>query len=330
MQADKLQTDPSTLPASGAAREPLDVVIVSADMADMTLGCVEAIDYQPATPIVFDNAGAEASAAGDRLQELCTVVEAGEELGFAAANNRAVTAGNAPLILLLNSDIVATPGAIATLVATLLAEPRAVAAGGRLVDPDTGVTQAAYQPRRFPSLLSLAVIILGLEELWPGNPVTRAYHGGAYDSAGVQEVEQPAAAALLVRRDALARVGGFDERFWFWFEDSDLLCRLAREGTVLYVPGAVFRHIGGGTFAQWSKSERIRSVHHGMLHYADAHLSRPQRALFGALAIAVSAPRLALFRRSRPVESAAWRAVAAGGLALIAGRRPAAIAPGPS
>ena len=265
----------------------------------------------------------------EALAQRARIVALARRQGFAAANNRGVEVGEARYVLLLNSDILAVRGAIGQLAEAMDADAGAVAAGGRLVDADTLVTQPGYRPRAFPSLASFLVIVLGIEERWPGNPVTRRYHGAPLDEQRVQAVAaQPAAAALMVRREALEAIGGLDERFWFWFEDSDLLLRLSGRGRILYVPQAVFRHLGGGTFGGWSKSERIRSIHHGMLHYGDAHFSRAQRAALGAAAIAASVPRIALFARSRPQEAAAWRAVAAGGLALLRGRRPGAIAGG--
>ena len=306
-------------------------MIVSADMAAMTLACVELLD----DPVIADVAVVDNAfdpAAGERRAEIAArarVLELDRRLGFAAANNRAIAGGGAPYVLLLNSDILVEPGAVARLVRVLREQPGAVAVGGRLVDPETLETQPGYRPRPFPTLANLLVVMLGIEEAWPGNPITRRYHGASVSDSGVQEVAQPAAAALMVVRAELEAVGGLDERFWFWFEDSDLLLRLSRRGRVLYAPDAVFRHLGGGTFGRWSKSELIRSAHHGMLHYGDAHLGRLARFALGLAALAVSTPRIVLFARTRPQEAAAWRAVAAGGAALVRGRGVPAIAPGP-
>jgi GT2 family glycosyltransferase len=313
------------------ADKVVDVVIVSADMADMTLACVQLLE-QPLVSkvVVVDNAFDGGAVDGrEALAELASIVRLERRQGFAAANNRGVAAGDAPYVLLLNSDILVMPDAIDVLLRALREDAGAVAAGGRLVDPHTLETQREYRPRPFPSLANFLVILLGIEELWPGNPVSRRYHGAHIDDTSVQAVDQPAAAALLVPRAELEAVGGFDERFWFWFEDSDLLRRLSDRGRILYVPAAVFRHLGGGTFSRWSKTESIRSIHHGILHYADAHFSRLQRAALGALVVAISLPRVVLFRRSRPEEARAWRAVARGGAALLLGRRVPAIAPGP-
>ncbi len=352
MEAGKVPPGGRLSPASGASADPcanadnaqhpdcertddrpagdavVDVVIVSADMAQMTLDCVQDLqDPLVARIIVVDNAfDSRAGESRGALSRQATVVPLGRPHGFAAANNRGLEVGDAPYVLLLNSDILVVSGAIERLLGVLRDDQGAVAAGGRLVDPQTLATQEGYRPRPFPTLADFAVILLGIETFWPGNPVTRRYHGAQIDERRVQAVAQPAAAALMVRRSDLEALGGFDERFWFWFEDSDLLLRLSARGRILYVPQAVFRHLGGGTFETWNKVERIRSIHHGMLHYADAHLPRLQRALLGILVLVVSLPRIGLFRRARPQEARAWRAVAAGGLALITGKAVPAIA----
>jgi N-acetylglucosaminyl-diphospho-decaprenol L-rhamnosyltransferase len=320
IEAHTLHTDPGPT---------VDVVIVSADMGAMTLACVEQLAGPAvARTVVVDNAfDAGTGEARAEIERHATVIGLNTPHGFAAANNRGLAVGTAPYVLLLNSDILVVRGAIEHLLEALHDDPRAVAAGGRLVDPETLVTQPGYRPRPFPTLANLLVIMLGIEELWPGNPVSRRYHGSSVADEGVQSVAQPAAAAVMIAREALQAVGGLDERFWFWFEDSDLLLRLSARGRILYVPQAVFRHLGGGTFRTWSKSELIRSIHHGMLHYGDAHLSRAKRLVLGTAALAISLPRIVLFARSRPEEASAWRAVAAGGLALVRGVRVPAIAP---
>jgi hypothetical protein len=302
----------------------IDVVIVTADTREMTLGCVAGLQGEPLLEslIVVDNGSSDGTAAA--LAELAPEVELvrlEQGVGFARACNLGAARGTAGLVLFLNSDILTTPGAIAGLADALEDAPSAVLAGGRLVDPGTLRTQDAYRPRTFPSAATLATQLLGIEQAWPGNPIARRHFGRRLDDETTVVAQQPAAAAILVRRPALERVGGFDERFWFWFEDSDLLARLHREGEILYVPRAVFRHLGGGTFRRWSKVERIRSLHHGMLHYADAQLARPQRALVGFVTIAVSLPRVVLFARSRPAEARAWRDVMRAGGALVAGHR---------
>jgi N-acetylglucosaminyl-diphospho-decaprenol L-rhamnosyltransferase len=335
MDVEESAIEGETLPRTPPAAACVDVIIVSADMSEMTLECVSELrDPAVAEVIVVDNAfGGDdrLGSAREQLTERAAVVALERRHGFAAANNRGLQRGHAPYALLLNSDVLVTAGAIDALHGALEANPAAVTAGGRLVDPRTLATQTQYRPRPFPTLANFLVIVLGVEELWPGNPVTRRYHGSSHDDDTTTRAvaAQPAAAALLVRRDAFDAIGGFDERFWFWFEDSDLLLRLAARGQILYVPGAVFRHLGGGSFSRWDKAAQIRSIHHGIVQYADAHFSRARRVVLGLAELVISLPRVALFGRSRPVEASAWRAVAGAGVALVRGRQPAPIAPGP-
>jgi N-acetylglucosaminyl-diphospho-decaprenol L-rhamnosyltransferase len=310
----------------------VDVVIVTANSREMTSACVAELEHEPliARIVVVDNGSNDgtAEALHDRFGDRVDLVVLDRAHGFAAANNRGVERGDAPYVCFLNSDILTTEGAIATLLRALEGDPGAVAAGGRLVDPETLETQREYRPRPFPGLLNFAVILLGIEELWPGNPITRRYHGGVSEDLTTRAiVAQPAAAALLVARSELAALGGFDERFWFWFEDADLARRLSERGRILYVPTAVFRHLGGATFLRWSKPDRIRSVYHGIIHYGDAQFPGWQRRALGLIVLAMSLPRIAVFRRSRPDAVRAWRAVATAGRALVAGRPAPAIAP---
>lgn len=315
----------------------IDVVIVTADTKDMTEGCVDDLLSRHSSGsaalvriVIVDNASEDGTvvALRSRFGDRVDVLELGRAHGFAAACNRGAERGSAPFVLYLNSDILGTRDAIETLLAELRGDPEAVAAGGRLVDPKSLETQAEYRPRPFPRLANFVVVLTGIEERWPGNPITRRYHGGEIGDWDTTPVDQPAAAALLVRREQVEAVGGFDERFWFWFEDSDFLRRLQRRGTVLYVPAAAFRHLGGGTFRRWSKEQRIRSIHHGIAHYGDAQFSRSARLGLGGLLLAVSLPRLMLFAATpRKEELSAWRAVARAGIALTLGRPVPAIAP---
>lgn len=314
---------------AGGASGDVDVVIVSFNSREMTAECVEELtDPRVARIIVVDNGSTDATTPylRERFGERVEVVVLERGVGFAAACNVGARSAGARLLLFLNSDILATPGAISRMVDALDGDAGAVAAGGRLVNPGDLSTQTQYKPRRFPGFAVLATTLLGVEEFWPDNPVTRRHTGVDTPETHTQAVEQLAGAALLVPRERFERVGGFDERFWFWYEDIDLLQRLAQHGRILWVPDAPLRHIGGASFAKWDKVRSIRSLHHGLIQYADAQLPRGQKAALGVLVAAVSLPRVLLFGRSRPDEARAWRDVMRGGFALVRGRRPAPLA----
>jgi len=307
---------------SAEPRAAVDVVIVTADTRELTLACLATLeDPAVASITVVDNGSSDGTAAAIRERfHAADVIELERPSGFALACNRGAEVGSAPHVLFLNSDTLAVDDAVSTLAGTLAHDADAVAAGGRLVDPDRLETQDRYGPQRFPTLPALAVRFSGLEQRWPRNPVTAPYVRHPLGEQATVEVDQPAGACLLVRRADFEAVGGFDEQYWFWYEDVDLARRLHERGRVLHVPAAVFRHLGGETFKQWDREQGTRSMFHGALRYAEQHFSRPRQVAFALLVVAVSAARVVRLARREPAQARVHRAVLGAALALLAGR----------
>lgn len=202
----------------------------------------------PGVPVVVvDNASSDGSAeiargAGAR------VIDAGVNLGFGPACNRAAKEG-APseTILFLNPDAALVDGAatLAALLAALDADPAVAAVAPRL----TGDGQERFQLRRLPSIGSTVREALLVDRLFPENPWFRRDRYLDRDRDAAFDVEQPAAAVLLVRRDAFDALSGFDDAFVpAWFEDVDLCARLLESGRrIRYVPEGRATHVGGVT-----------------------------------------------------------------------------------
>jgi len=233
--------------AADAPRAPVSVLIPSWNSGDLLARCLESLRGEAADIVVVDNASGDGSAdmTAARFPDV-TLVRSATNLGFAGALNEAARHARGRYLLLLNPDTEASPGAVDRLARFVDAQPRCGAAAARLVD-ERGRPQAEFGVRRFPTLGSWAVDLLLIDKLWPSNPVTRRYRARDLSFAGPTEVEQPAAACLLVRRDAFEQLGGLDDAFYpAWFEDVDFCRRLRAAGWSIYlVPDAVFRHRGG-------------------------------------------------------------------------------------
>lgn len=239
------------------------------------------------TPIVVDNASSDDTTA--RIPASAALIENPQNSGFAAAANQAIRSTGAEFLLLLNPDVNLLSGVDALIEASR----RCGLAAGKLVDSD-GRPQAGFSIRRFPSAWSLSFEMLGLNRLFPSNPVNRRYRylDRSLDEPG--PVEQPAGAFLMIRRDVWERLGGLDEGFRpIWFEDVDFCRRAISAGyRIEYVPQVVASHAGAHSIGQLKTGCRTWYWCVSLLRYAAKHF--PDIGYRGVCAVMLlsSVPRM--------------------------------------
>jgi N-acetylglucosaminyl-diphospho-decaprenol L-rhamnosyltransferase len=193
-------------------------------------------------------------------------------LGFAAAGNMGWRGSRGELVLFLNPDSECLPGAIDCLADTLLKDPGIWAVGGLLVDP-FGKHQSGFNVRSFPTAGSVAAQMLFLDEIWPRNPWTSRYRMSGLNSNTASDVDQPAAACLMLTRKALELCHGFDETFFpAWFEDVDLCKRIHKAGgRIRFQPAAAFVHTGGSSIDALGTELFLKYFHANMIRYFSKH-----------------------------------------------------------
>lgn len=252
---------------------PVAVVVVAYRSASVIGACLRSLAGKAAQIVVVDNAAERAlpEIAAQAAPQAELIVNA-QNRGFAGAVNQGVAATDAPYVLLLNPDCELLTGLEAMV--DCCRRENAAAAGGLLRGAD-GAPQIGFFARSLPTPAALAFEVLGVNRLWPRNPVNRRYRLLDIDPASEQEVEQPAGAFLLVRRSAFDSVGGMDERFHpLWFEDVDLCLRLRRAGgAIRYTPEAAARHVGAHSVETLSVQTRRRFWYSSLLKFAEKHYS---------------------------------------------------------
>lgn len=214
--------------------EPADEVIV--------------VDYE-------SDPGALARAVG---QHRVTSVPRADNLGFAAGVNLAAARSTAPYLLLLNPDTLTESPFIRGLESWLAEHPDVAVVGARVLDADGSIQPSA---RRFPDVTTL----LGGRSTWltskfPSNWFSRRNLIASVSDVPV-DVDWISGACLMTRRDVFNRIGGFDEKFFLYWEDADFCRRVAGAGfRRMYVPSFSVRHVGGRS-AEHALALAIRAFH---------------------------------------------------------------------
>jgi GT2 family glycosyltransferase len=193
--------------------------------------------------------------------------------GFGAACNRGARETARPYLLFLNSDAFVKPGAVVALEAALDTERRAAAVGPRLVNAN-GSLQASLRllptPWRIFCESSGLAFLSGGRRPFEGHTATRQDHSG--------------------RREALEDVGGFDEAFFLYAEETDLMARWRkRRWTLLYEPRAEVVHEGGRS----GGDALFGQLHASLVRYAGKHHGPAAARFSGAVLDAGAALRYA-------------------------------------
>jgi GT2 family glycosyltransferase len=303
----------------------ISIVVVSWNSGRDLEGCVESLaaarsrSAEPAELILVDNhsdvpPGAEIR----RHWPDVRLAVLSENIGFGPAVNHGAAHAKGEVLLFVNPDARATGDAFGGIAAALARHPDRVAVAPRLVAPAERETsppgrpsrweggedsQETFQLRRLPTLAQAARELLLIDRAFPGN---RGRMRDRYlDRPRDREfaVEQPAAAVLAVRRDAFARIGGFDPRFVpAWWEDVDLCARLQAAGEIVYCPGVVFEHAGGASMRRLGYDRFLPIYYRNAIAFWRKHHGVAAALLFRGLVAAGMVLRAALlpFRANMP------------------------------
>jgi hypothetical protein len=245
------RTDEKLLPPSGVS-----VVIVNWNTREMVLRLLASLS----TPneesahdlelIVVDNDSSDDSVEAIRREfPGVTLVAQAENRGFAGGVNPGTSVATKPFVLLLNTDAQTSRASIEEAARYMDASPQVGILGPQILSPERSPQSSAW---RDPSLTWMALSAVGLSKLKRFN--FERYHERPFTEA--TEVDCVSGCAMMIRRDLLNELGGFDEDYFMYFEETDFCVRARRRGKqVHHAPIGEFLHDEGGT----SRTVRLRT-----------------------------------------------------------------------
>lgn len=248
------------------------IIIVSWNVREYTLACVRALMAESVEKeiVVVDNASADGTvdALNTAFPELRVIANTLNR-GFAAAVNQGVAITSASIIFVLNPDTAVHAGALQKLIARFNERGDVGIIGAHLVS-EQGETVPSV--RANPSVWSQTLVLLRVHRLFP--MLLSHYFERDFDYTKEQTVEQVMGSAMAIRRELWNALGGFDERFFIWFEEVDFCKRAHDSGrAILYAPHIVVTDFAGKSFVQVDAKTKARYFTNSLNSYAKKHFS---------------------------------------------------------
>lgn len=219
----------------------LSVVIVSFNSEDFINRCLSSLlKYLPANSevIVLDNASKDETLnILSEFKSKIKIIKSDKNLGFAKGNNLAVQDTNGEYLFFLNPDTEIKKDFFQSMLAFLESNSQIGIVGPKLIMPNGEIQ---------PSVKNLPTLLGAINEFILG--VKNAYSQYVPIGDELQEVETVYGAAMLIKREIFLKAGGFDEKFFLYYEDIDLCRRIKNMGKkIIYYPKAEVLHLVGAT-----------------------------------------------------------------------------------
>ncbi|MDD2646663.1 MAG: glycosyltransferase family 2 protein [Patescibacteria group bacterium] len=255
----------------------LSIIIVNWNVRSLLERCLNSIwQNQPSMPyevIIIDNNSRDGSQ--DFLESISKkfdnlkIIFNNQNLGFARACNQGFKKSKGEIILFLNPDTEILLNSLDIAIDHLKKDSSAGILGGQIIDEEKE-TQASV--RSFPDVFSQALILLKLHNLFPRTKVFKKYFLSDFDYQKQQAVDQVMGACLLIKRELMEKLHGFDEKFFLWFEEVDLCYRAKKLNyQVVYDPEIKVKHLGHQSFFKISPLKKQKIYNRSLIYYFRKH-----------------------------------------------------------
>jgi GT2 family glycosyltransferase len=265
------------------SKADVSIIIVTRNTREQTAQAVESVfqskDSLRKEVVVVDNGSTDGTPELMRAKfPDARYLRQERNLGFAAANNLGARGTKAEFLLLLNSDARLQPGALAEAVAWMRAHPECGIVGAQLLNPDDSRQNSIAN---FPTLATELLNKSLLRRLFPNR-----FPGKERRLTAPAEVESVIGAFMLVRNELWKALGGFDERYFFFFEETDFCLCARRQGWKIYhLPQVQVWHEQGKSAKQLASGARIEYWRSRYIYFRKHHSRAAQVVLAAGLGL---------------------------------------------
>ncbi|AQT69453.1 N-acetylglucosaminyl-diphospho-decaprenol L-rhamnosyltransferase [Anaerohalosphaera lusitana] len=281
----------------------LSIIIVSWNTKQVLHDCLESVYQQTAgvdfEVIVVDNASSDGSphmVAHNFPQ--ATLVSNEDNRGFAAANNQGIQKASGEYVLLLNSDTIVLDNAISRTLEFAKQQNDTAVTGCKVLNQDGSLQRSCFM---YPSLTNMFMSTFYLNKIFPRSTFFGREAMTWWDREDSREVEVVTGCFMLVKKEAIDRVGMMDEDYFMYGEETDWCYRFNKNGyKIRFTPEGQIIHLGGQSTRQ-VKPEMIIQLKLSILRFI-----RKQKGFFAHKVAAML--MIVFFALRLPVWSAIYLA----------------------
>ena len=241
------------MPAQSENNILLSVIIVTWNSEAEIEHCINSIIHHnvniPVEIIVVDNGSKDKTRSILKNYSVQTdfvkIILNDDNKGYTLANNQGINEARGEFVLLLNPDTKITDGALEKMIEFLLVSSNAGAIAPQLLNKDYTIQKSC---RTFPTYWDMFCELFLLSKILPMSETFAGWKMNYFNHNELAEVEQPMAAALMIKKNVLDKVKGFDERYKMFFNDVDLCKSIVDAGYKIYFyPESKIFHIKGAS-----------------------------------------------------------------------------------
>jgi GT2 family glycosyltransferase len=267
----------------------LSICLVNWNTCGMLRDCLKSI-FQSKEELkieifVIDNASEDGSADMVKTEfPNVTLIENDENRGFAQANNQGIEKAAGRHVLLLNPDTIILEHALSEMTRFLDENPRAGAVAARLLNTDRSLQ---YSLRHFPNFLTPFTENTNLADIPGIHWYSKKSRLMRWSHETIREVEQPAGAALMIKRGCIETLGSLNSCYHMFFEDVDICYRIRKNGwKIYYLPGARIIHHGGQSVKK--RTDMGMQFYRSLIKFFRLHRGRAWELLVRILMVGIS------------------------------------------
>lgn len=256
----------------------LSIIIVGLNTKEWLTVCLKSILANPPPfsfeIIYFDNGSSDGTLSSIKnFSKELRILGSAKNLGLAKANNLGSKQAKGQYLLFLNPDTEVIKGALGKMVNCLQQHQEIGILGPKLYNSRKLDLQRSCNGRLDP--LTALFALSFLNKFFPKNPFSKRYFLSGWDRNSIKDVGAISGAAMLVKKDIFNQVGGFDERYFLYFEENDLCLAVEKMGKkIVYYPEAgIIHHLGKASVK--NPSEARKHFYKSRYKFFQKHFGQP-------------------------------------------------------